>query len=415
MRRALQRAVGILLATGVVGLARPALAQPSSDLVRDQRTPMATIEFEETTAENVTPAPIAPPQKQPAKLSMPRTILPLPTALPPRGSDARNEKLQLPKILPAKPISTQSASAIATTDQTVYPKIKTVKADSADVLTLPKTSTSQNRSAISWESETKAKPKAKTMIQVPPPTPTAPAKQKTSKPARVSKPDVFASDPTSYHGSTPASADALLTPTPPKKWSQPTPRPFEAPAKPAAKPTPTPVKAIPVALPTPIPMKAAPVVPPTPTVQHAVLGSTAGHNNTSVKRPTTPTPSKPIDGSAIRPVRRWPPAYATQSNETDKGQPGVIVFEDEPAPKPAAQAAATGVLRPIVPENLKRQVMAVCGRKASDVLVERQRDGSVLVKVKVANARTERQLLNKILTIPEMSAPNVHLATNIGP
>jgi hypothetical protein len=50
MRRALRRAVGVLLATGVVGLARPALAQPSSYLVRNQQPQAGAVQYEENTA-----------------------------------------------------------------------------------------------------------------------------------------------------------------------------------------------------------------------------------------------------------------------------------------------------------------------------------------------------------------------------
>jgi hypothetical protein len=50
MRRALRHAVGVLLATGVVGLARPVLAQTSSYQVGGQQTLVRTVSHEETTA-----------------------------------------------------------------------------------------------------------------------------------------------------------------------------------------------------------------------------------------------------------------------------------------------------------------------------------------------------------------------------
>jgi hypothetical protein len=261
----------------------------------------------------------------------------------------------------------------------------------------------------------------------------------------MNKPDVFASDATSGRGSPPASADALTAPTPPKQWTHPVPQGIEVPAKLAVKPVTAPMKTAPVVqaippaqpvrvapivsavpaaqparvapivqmAPTPQPVRAAPVVPAAPAAQSAILGSTAGPLETNPKRAATPTPK--TSATPLRSARRWPPAYAPAPIESDKGRPGVILFEDEPASKPAAQPAATGGLRRIVPEDLNRQVRAVCGKQARDVLVESQHDGSVLVKVKVANAAVERQLLSKILTIPEMSAPNVHLATTIGP
>jgi hypothetical protein len=104
----------------------------------------------------------------------------------------------------------------------------------------------------------------------------------------------------------------------------------------------------------------------------------------------------------------WPPAYDVRPPETKAGRPGVIVFEEESEPpQPAGRSA-------VLPE-LKQQVMSVCGRQARDVSVETQRDGSVLVKVKVASASIGDKLTHKILTIPQMASPKVRLTMDITP
>lgn len=107
----------------------------------------------------------------------------------------------------------------------------------------------------------------------------------------------------------------------------------------------------------------------------------------------------------ISPSRRWPPAYAP----TDKGRPGVIVFDDDPPPEPAKVRTAPA----LVPANLQKQVKSVCGWKAREVTVETRPEGIVLVKVKVTSMSAEDQLAHKILAIPEMTAPNVRLLMDV--
>jgi len=71
--------------------------------------------------------------------------------------------------------------------------------------------------------------------------------------------------------------------------------------------------------------------------------------------------------------------------------------------------------RAIASAELKQQIKSVCGRKAREVKVEVQHDGSLLVKVKVPNLAAEKELTGKILTIPALSTPNVHLAVEVSP
>jgi len=68
-----------------------------------------------------------------------------------------------------------------------------------------------------------------------------------------------------------------------------------------------------------------------------------------------------------------------------------------------------------VPAELQRQIQSLCGRQARDVVVAAQYDGSVLVRVKVANHAIEDQLSRKILALPEMQSWQVRLLIEIEP
>jgi hypothetical protein len=118
-------------------------------------------------------------------------------------------------------------------------------------------------------------------------------------------------------------------------------------------------------------------------------------------------------GPPLRSSHHWPPAYVT-GRPISEGRPGVILFEDDTLVSKAATAPP--VTRPaIVPSNLLRQVKSLCGRQARDVSVNIQNDGTLLVKVKVANRSLEDQLSRKILTIPDMGSPKVRLMMEVEP
>jgi hypothetical protein len=182
-------------------------------------------------------------------------------------------------------------------------------------------------------------------------------------------------------------------------------------------------------------------------------------------RPANGSPATSGEKPPLVSPRRWPPAFDIRPPVSEWGQPGSIAFEEEqeppasPAPKPlvpkpvapnpvapqlveseplAPQLAAPVPLVaspppprpaprqslthsrtnwsawPVSPTDLKQRVESMCGRLAKDVQVQPQRDGTVLVRVKVANATAERQLTNKILTIPEITGPNVRLEIVVG-
>lgn len=175
--------------------------------------------------------------------------------------------------------------------------------------------------------------------------------------------------------------------------------------------------------------------------------------------------SSPPSLSSVRSARRWPSAYVT-APPPGQGRPGVISFDDDspPAPKPApvvmttsrsatpakpsaptvtaAPPAATPI-RPVtaaVPTSrspdaefsappparptvyrsqaatqLQRKIKSICGRHAREVTAIVQKDGIVLVRVKVADLAVEEKLSPRILSLPEMNAPEVRLMIEVGP
>lgn len=133
--------------------------------------------------------------------------------------------------------------------------------------------------------------------------------------------------------------------------------------------------------------------------------------------PKSPPPTSDIDASSkpqpiLRSARRWPPAYVT-GTPPSQGNPAVIVFDDDPPP--AQPVSATALSGSIVPADLQRRVQMLCGRDAHEVSVSTQRDGNVLVRVRVANRSIEDQLSRKILSLPEMTSPRVRLLMEVRP
>jgi hypothetical protein len=136
----------------------------------------------------------------------------------------------------------------------------------------------------------------------------------------------------------------------------------------------------------------------------------------SGKEPLADTRSTVALSPAVSPLhapRRWPSAYVT-GPPPSQGRPGVIAFEDEPSP-PKPAPAVIAATRPVAATDLQRQIKSLCGRQARDVVVAKNHDGSVLVRVKVANRSIEDQLSRKILALPEMNSSRVQLLMEIAP
>jgi hypothetical protein len=303
----------------------------------------------------------------------------------------------------------------------------------------PKAPASSSRGVIVWESEPPKPPKG-------PSTPTAIS----SPPATVNR------APAAMRWESEMKAKpAALAPTPPPAIAPRTPPVAQLPDPPQ-----TTVK----------PQNRAVFVPSTPPRTTAVIPAPAAPPaaaprpaNVNPKSSTVRTGNSPATSSDKPPLvspRRWPPAFDIRPPMSEWGQSGFVAFEEEqeppapPTPKPVVRrpvapplvepeplapklappepliptpppprpaphhslmhSRTTWSAWPVSPLDLKQRVESMCGRLAKDVQVQTQRDGSVVVKVKVANAAAERQLTNKILTIPEITAPNVHLEMVIG-
>ncbi len=89
--------------------------------------------------------------------------------------------------------------------------------------------------------------------------------------------------------------------------------------------------------------------------------------------------------------------------------PGEILFDDEGMADSGNKRAA------IVPARLERQVKTACGTQARAVEVTALRDGTVLVRVRVNSPATQKPLFQKIMQLPEMAAPEVHLELRVEP
>jgi hypothetical protein len=83
---------------------------------------------------------------------------------------------------------------------------------------------------------------------------------------------------------------------------------------------------------------------------------------------------------------------------------GMVLFDDEPR-----TAVAPAKALPMPPAVLKQRVESVCGKQAKNVQVFVEPDSSLRVKVKVSDPEQERILTQRILGMPEMTSPRVHL------
>jgi hypothetical protein len=83
----------------------------------------------------------------------------------------------------------------------------------------------------------------------------------------------------------------------------------------------------------------------------------------------------------------------------------------QPAPAPAYATSPTAV----VPARLRQRVLAACGDQALAVQVLTTPDQSVRVRVRVSSYAAQVQLAPRIMQLPEMRAPNVHLEIQVAP
>jgi hypothetical protein len=134
-------------------------------------------------------------------------------------------------------------------------------------------------------------------------------------------------------------------------------------------------------------------------------------------------------------IGHWPPAYDVRPPEAPRPTTGQIVFEQknpEPAPPPRPAAAPADVKKPsdspaLPPKpvtvgaavrgdaaKLKHCVQAVCGKQAKEVQVLAQPGNGLIVRVTVRSG-AEKELTEKLLQTPEVTAPGVRLEIRIIP
>jgi hypothetical protein len=195
----------------------------------------------------------------------------------------------------------------------------------------------------------------------------------------------------------PARSRFDLLPPPDKKADAPTPKSDTAPAVALKSDAPPPAPAVAMKAdatapaPTYKPPVAAPLAPP-PTKNPA----------DAAVRVNTQVPAAPAKTSVPPEGGKWAAAHEARPAQVAYATTGQVVFDgDLPDPPPVMKTDKLAAL--------KHKVEAVCGALAKDVAVTAAPDGSVQVQVKTASAKENEELTMKILRLPEMAAPNVHL------
>src|SRR5262249_11457094 len=105
-------------------------------------------------------------------------------------------------------------------------------------------------------------------------------------------------------------------------------------------------------------------------------------------------------------------ATTTEGDGTTVMTPATVV--------PATGDRSAGRIVPVATETpasaarVQSKVRAACGARAGDVHVTRQADGTLVVRVRLSDPRTQDEAIQKIMQLPEMSGPNVRLEVEVG-
>src|SRR5262249_54450591 len=96
----------------------------------------------------------------------------------------------------------------------------------------------------------------------------------------------------------------------------------------------------------------------------------------------------------------------------------LVTFEDVPATPPAKPAKmAVAPARPVgvatSPVELQHRVLALCAGAARDVQVMVRADRHWEVKVKVPSTALAEEVSAKVLQLPDMAQPHVHLMLEV--
>ncbi|MGL4554417.1 MAG: BON domain-containing protein [Gemmataceae bacterium] len=179
-------------------------------------------------------------------------------------------------------------------------------------------------------------------------------------------------------------------------------------APPPAAAAPSPVRVVTEAAPvvSPEPVKPVPAPPPEPT------------------RPAAVALTVPAAAPAV-----WPPAFATAPVTPYRPLPVPVaetplppvtpVAAKEPAEKAAPPAVAPAVMKvekakPTTPDQMRRAILAGCGKLVKDVKVETRPDGHAVYHLH-ASAKVEQELVAQLLTIPQVADSNAHIQIHLLP
>jgi hypothetical protein len=110
-------------------------------------------------------------------------------------------------------------------------------------------------------------------------------------------------------------------------------------------------------------------------------------------------PEAPAPPPRVAPATAKPASYAVTA----------------PTPPPAVVPAYATRTPAVVPAKLRQRVLAACGDQALAVQVLTAPDQSVRVRVRVTSYAAQVQVAPRILQLPEMRAPNVHLEIQVAP
>ncbi len=153
-------------------------------------------------------------------------------------------------------------------------------------------------------------------------------------------------------------------------------------------------------------------VTPLPQAAHESEATTAS----VVPPPATPVVKKVSATWAIQRVpvseqtKQWPAAFIDADDHVSAAVKPASAGETEKAESPVKVVAGS-----IVPAQLHQKVSRVCGGLAKDLKVIARPDHTLVIVVRPVNASVQRELLDRLLKLPEMNAPNVLLEMEMLP
>jgi hypothetical protein len=130
-------------------------------------------------------------------------------------------------------------------------------------------------------------------------------------------------------------------------------------------------------------------------------------------RPLTAAPSPVVAAAAkndsVRSVQsetRSRPTAIEKPQPASSGAKGVIIFDEDLPPLPAARPAAP---QPIAPAQLRLQVASVCGNLAREVQVLPAPDQSLVIRVKLSQPSARDELARRIFSLPGVAGSRVKI------